>query len=44
MGFSMGKLGEEEVGGFQYGVHMAAALIGCRTTLVGTVWTISHLV
>ena len=25
-------------------VHMAAALAGCRKALVGTGWTISHLV
>ena len=25
-------------------VHMAAALAGCRTALVGTGWAISHLV
>ena len=25
-------------------VHMAAALVGCRKALVGTGWTISHLV
>ena len=28
----------------QGAVHMAAALAGCRKALVGTGWTISHLV
>ena len=26
------------------GVHMVAALVGCRKALVGTGWTICHLV
>ena len=28
----------------RYVVHMAAALAACRTALVGTGWSISHLV
>ena len=42
MGFVLAKkVRKGEVGGFQ---HRVAALAGCRTALVSTGWTISHLV
>ena len=47
IGFALAKKGTIWGGGrvsAWSGVHMAAALIGCTKALVGTGWTISHLV
>ena len=40
IGVVLAKKAGEEVSGFQHG----AVLTGCRKTLLGTGWTISHLV
>ena len=45
--FCASKKGGIGGGGWAYSrhaVHMAAAMAGCRTALVGTDWTISHLI
>ena len=47
LGFALAKKGGIGGGGRAYSrhvVHMVAALAGGRTALVGTCWTISHLV
>ena len=47
IGFALAKKGGTGGGGWAYSkhvVHKAAALAACRTTMVGTGWTISHLV
>ena len=46
-GFCASKKGGIGGGGWAYSrhaVHMAVALAGCRMALVGTGWTLSHLV